>query len=62
MHSASSCEVHGFPDDFLLLDEVNKTKDESVVTPGGSFKYVLLDTSGIFLNEWHCTDCIMYIL
>jgi hypothetical protein len=37
-------------------------KDESVVTPGGSFKYVLLDTLGIFLNEWHCTDCIMYVL
>jgi len=37
-------------------------KVESVVTPGGSFKDVLHDTSGIFLNEWHCTDCIMYIL
>jgi len=37
-------------------------KDESVVTPEGLFKYVLLDTLGIFLNEWHYTDCVMYIL
>jgi len=26
------------------------------------FKYVLLDTSSVFLNESHCTDCIIYIL